>query len=258
MNLVINAAESFDRNMAGSITVRISQKYLDPSFFRSSEADSTFGNYVLLKVTDTGSGMDAATQSRIFEPFFTTKFLGRGLGLSAVHGIIAAHSGLLRLHSAPGKGTTFEVYFPAVRSREMRPPVRKESYSKDGSGTVLMVDDQEPVRLFATYALERCGYRVLTADDGQEAVTLFRNRQSEIDMIILDLTMPVMDGDEALDQLRAISRDVPIVISSGFSQATANERFRGKLLTGFLSKPYSATTLINTVKKFITQKEHAM
>jgi signal transduction histidine kinase/CheY-like chemotaxis protein len=242
MNLIINAAESFGDNGRGSVTVRTGVEYLDEDFFRPGEKCPA-GEYVTLVVSDTGSGMDEATQSRIFDPFFTTKFAGRGLGLSAVHGILRGHSGLLRLESAPGRGTTFRLYFPAAgKSREKAEEVHRQAAGRK-SGTILVVDDEPTIRRFAKLALETFGYKVLVAESGEAGVELFSERHDSINLVLLDLTMPVMNGEETYEHLRRINPLVPVVLSSGFSHAIAAERFRGKGIAGFLGKPYTGPQL---------------
>ncbi len=246
MNLIINAAESFGESDRGTVTVRTSAGYLDDGFFEGAEVRAP-GEYVVLTVADTGSGMDEATQRRIFDPFFTTKFAGRGLGLSAVHGILQGHRGYLRLKSHPGEGTTFRLYFPVSSQPVIEKPARIVPAAK-GSGTILMVDDETTIRTFAKLALENRGYKVVLAENGEESVEIFRKRHDTIDLVILDFTMPVMNGEEAYEHLRAIAPRVPVILSSGFSQVTAAERFRGKGLAGFLGKPYTIAQLTEAVE----------
>jgi DNA-binding response OmpR family regulator len=252
MNLIINAAESFTGRKSGTITVQTSQIVLDEAFFGAAERDLPAGEYVLLTVNDTGSGMDEATQRKIFEPFFTTKFLGRGLGLSAVHGIMTGHNGLLRLTSAPGRGTTFQLYFPAASvetGQSIKVGTIEAGYR--GAGTILVVDDENTVRSFAKFALERSGFLVVTADDGKAGVALFRTMHQELRLVILDLAMPMMDGEQAFDEIRLISKSVPVILSSGYAELATSERFQGKELAGFLSKPYTAAALVSAVAKVL-------
>ncbi|HVW83579.1 MAG TPA: response regulator, partial [Bryobacteraceae bacterium] len=185
MNLVINAAESFAESKRGVVIVKTSVERLDRSFFRDIEEPAP-GVYAVLTVTDTGSGMDETTQHKIFEPFFTTKFAGRGLGLSAVHGIIRSHRGYLRLESIVGEGTTFRVYFPVAPVEQQRPAVAGRSLPEKTRGTVLFVDDESVIRNFARLALRKRGCDVLLAENGQTAVDVFRTAQNAIDLIVLD------------------------------------------------------------------------
>ncbi len=257
MNLIINAAESFGERKRGSITVRTARESLAPGFFLPGDANSHAGAYVSLTVTDTGCGMDEATQARIFEPFFTSKFLGRGLGLSAVHGIISGHKGVLRLRSALGQGTTFQAYFPAVKKKIAAPSRAAEEKAQKGSGTVLVIDDESAVRNFVRVALEKLGYRVLTAEDGRMGVELFRARHAEITLVLLDLSMPVMDGELALEQIRLVSPSAPVILSSGLTEAVAAERFKGKKVSGFLPKPYTTKQIGMAIEKALAHMPRA-
>lgn len=249
MNLITNAAEAIG-DRVGTITLRTGLIRLEtaqqPAGFGAEPLPG--GDYVHVVVADTGSGMDAATLGRIFEPFFTTKFTGRGLGLAAVQGIMRSHGGMLTVDSVPDQGTTFRVFFPAATTAT--PTVQTDPGSvlpRRGGGTVLIVDDEEPIRSFARRALERSGYRVLDASDGAEAMSLYRAHLGEIGAVVLDLTMPVMDGRQVLGHLRAIDPEVRVVLSSGFSQHDLAARGEaGDEL--FLQKPYLLGELLETVR----------
>jgi len=170
---------------------------------------ATARTFVYIEIADTGRGMDVLTQSKIFDPFFTTKFTGRGLGLAAVLGIMRAHRGAIRLDSEPGEGTTFRVLFPAAPKDSVRPSPKPAQVLWHGSGTILAVDDEEPVREIARQIIERCGFKVLTAANGRDAAELFRKHSQEIVCVFLDLTMPHMDGEETFHELVRIKADVP-------------------------------------------------
>ncbi len=242
INLIINAAESFAPAEKGAVTVKTAVEHLDGAFFHAGETPAP-GEYVSLIVSDNGSGMDEATQARIFDPFFTTKFAGRGLGLSAVHGILQGHHGFVRLQSARGEGSTFRLYFPVAKKVRSSGPVPQRSTEQRGSGNILVADDESVVRNFARSALENRGYKVLLADNGESAVEVFRREHKAINVVLLDFTMPVMNGEETFDHLRLISPDVPVILSSGFSEQTAAEHFHGRRLAGFLQKPYTGAQL---------------
>ncbi len=251
MNLIINASESTE-GRAGAITVTTSAVDVDRHYLASAylNDDLPAGTYVCLEVADNGYGMDAETQRKIFDPFFTTKFAGRGLGLAAVLGIIRGHRGALRIHSQPGAGSTFEVLFPAMT--EAIPPQVAPLDRHDGGwrgvGTVLVVDDEAAVRTVATAMIETCGLTVVTAEDGRDALDIFRARRDEIVVVLLDLTMPGMDGEETFLELRRIDPDLKVIISSGFDEKETTSRFADSGLAGFIQKPYGLRQLISRLR----------
>ena len=217
LNLVMNASETFGED-SGIITIATDAIQCNATDCAAvgGRNDLREGSYVRLVVTDTGCGMDEQTLAKIFDPFFTTKFTGRGLGLAADHGIVRGHKGAIRVASKPGEGTTFQVLFPAsdaiatVSAGESIPakPWR-------GTGTVLVVDDEEMVRNLATRMIEHAGFVALTANDGEDAVRLYREHQDAIVCVLLDLTMPKMNGEETLRELQRISPNVRVILSSG-------------------------------------------
>jgi two-component system cell cycle sensor histidine kinase/response regulator CckA len=246
MNLIINASEAIG-DRSGVITVSVGATRCDEEYLRKTELhdDLSPGMYVYLEVTDTGSGMDAETQTRIFEPFFSTKFTGRGLGLAAVLGIVRSHKGTLKVSSEPGKGTTLKVLFPAlgVAAEKARTTAPASSADWQGKGTILLVDDEESLLALGARMLEHLGFAVLTATDGRQAVDLYRDKGKEIDLVLMDLTMPNMDGAKAFDELRRMNPDVRVVLVSGYSPEDVASRFTGKGLDGILQKPYTLTRL---------------
>ena len=242
MNLIINASEAIG-DRSGVITVSVGATRCDEEYLRKTELKEALapGLYVQLEVTDTGMGMDAETRSRIFEPFFSTKFTGRGLGLAAVLGIVRAHKGVLKVYSEPAKGTTFKILFPAMgeAGKEARTDDSSPLADWRGEGTILLVDDEESLIALGARMLEHLGFTVLTAADGREAVELYRERGKEIDLVLMDLTMPHMDGAEAFGELRRQNPDVRVVLASGYSREDVASRFAGKGLDGMLQKPYT-------------------
>ena len=251
MNLVINSSEAIGEK-SGVVTVSIGARHCDAEYLRETFHDDALaeGLYVSLEVSDTGCGMDRETQARIFEPFFTTKFTGRGLGMSAVLGIVRGHKGALKVYSEPGKGTTFRVLFPA--SAQAGEALLEDAIEPGsewrGTGTVLLVDDEEPILAVGRLMLERLGFSVITAWDGREAVEIYRTRGKEIAFVVLDLTMPRMNGEEAFRELRRIDPGVQVFISSGYSQWEISARFSGKSLAGFIQKPYQMAVLRDVLK----------
>jgi len=252
MNLIINAAEAIgERNGEVRVTTRL-RAVEQEEVRRHFAADGIRpGAYVSLEVRDNGCGMDDATLARIFDPFFTTKFTGRGLGLSAVLGIVRSHRGGLRVTSEPGKGSTFQVLLPAVAGQPSIALPEDAVEDLMSSGTVLVVDDEDVVRSTARSALARFGYTVLTACDGYEGVEVFRRHRDGIQLVLLDMTMPVMSGAEAFRQIRALRPDACVIVSSGFDQQEASRRFTSEGIAGFIQKPYTARALAKVVKQAI-------
>ncbi len=246
MNLVLNGAEAIGEK-AGVVRVRTGLERIDSEQLDGFEGVALQpGAYVFLEVEDTGCGMDEATRKKIFEPFFTTKFQGRGLGLSAVIGIIGRHKGALRVKSQPGEGTTFKILFPLTEGASEKTAIAEWPLRR-GTGTILVVDDEPTVRATARTALTRSGFDVLLAEDGRVALDLYRKRADEISLVLLDLTMPEMSGEETFAQLRTIKPDVKVVLSSGYSEREAARSFRDSDLAGFLQKPYTGTELSEKV-----------
>jgi PAS domain S-box-containing protein len=250
MNLILNAAEAIGE-ASGIVTVatgavEADSEYLATSFLQERPVE---GLYVFLEVSDTGCGMDSATREKIFDPFFTTKFTGRGLGLAAVLGIVRAHQGSIKVYSEPGRGSTFKVLLPASAQLfiETVPAVPAQNAWR-GEGTVLVVDDEPTVRAVAKRVLEQQGFSVLTAADGEEGLALFKQRQAEIALVLLDMTMPKLSGEEAYREMRRVQPDVCVVLSSGYNEHDATTRFSGKGLAGFLQKPYSPSELLSKVR----------
>jgi signal transduction histidine kinase len=247
MNLVINAAEAIPEDQSGEVVVTTRNEELGTGrpgqTLAAGEAGP--GRYVVLEVRDNGQGMDDATRARIFDPFFTTKFTGRGLGLAAVLGIVRSHKAALEVQSAPGAGSTFRVLFPAMPAAATG-DVRQEV--GDGAGaardaTILIIDDEETVRRTAKATLDHYGYETILANDGKQGVDIFMAMPDRISLILLDLTMPGIGGEEVLRRLKAIRPDVRVILSSGFNEVEVIERFNGAGLAGFLQKPYAAGTL---------------
>ena len=245
MNLLINASEAMG-GQAGTITLATG----DAHCTREELADPwqhdplPEGRYVFIEVADTGCGMAPETLTRIFDPFFSTKFTGRGLGLAAVQGIVRTHQGVVTVRSQPARGTTFRILLPAANGHvpaTTRDPGPGQPWR--GRGTVLLVDDEDGVREVARQMLQRFGYEVLTAAHGLEALDVFRVNPDRISLVLLDLTMPRMDGETTLRELLRIRRDVRVVLSSGYDGHDVIERLGREGMAGFVQKPYSHENL---------------
>jgi CheY-like chemotaxis protein len=253
MNLVINGAEAIPRDESGSVLVITRTQTVDEAYARQSLTGEKVrsGEYVALEIHDTGAGMTPEVQTYMFDPFFTTKFTGRGLGLSAVLGIVRGHRGVLRVYSTPGRGTTFKLLFP-VSDRAPRPAAASPSaIVHHASGTVLVVDDEEVVLKTARSVLEKAGYRVLEAGNGRQAVDTFIEQRRAIQAVILDMTMPVLSGEATFREMRAIDASIPVILSSGYNEVEAIRRFAGQGLAGFLQKPYTAGSLIEALERVL-------
>ena len=254
MNLVLNASEAIG-DKSGTVTISTGAKYCDAEYLREISMDSSLseGLYVTLEVSDTGCGMDWETQARIFEPFFTTKFTGRGLGMSAVLGILRGHKGALKVYSEPGKGTTFRLLFPATLQEREAFSVERAGSRRQyrGTCTVLLVDDEETVREVGQLMLESMGFSVIVAENGKKAVEIYSSRKDEIALVLMDLTMPRMNGEEAFQELRWINPGVRVILSSGYSEQEIAARFAGKGLAGFFQKPFSIKELARKIHEVL-------
>ena len=249
MNLIINAAEAIG-DTGGSVTVRTRFIDADSALLATMlhEEDVPEGRYVFVEVADTGCGMDAETQAKMFDPFFTTKFTGRGLGLSAVQGIVRGHRGAVQVRSVPGRGTSFRVLFPASKQPLVRPIAEKPTSAMPyRTGTVLLVDDEDLVRFVAQQSLERAGFTVVTADSGRAALKAFSEHCERIDVVLLDLTMPDLNGEEVYREMQGICPAVPVVVLSGYNEEYVMERFAGIGPVECLAKPYQGADLIARV-----------
>jgi len=241
MNLVTNASEAMEQG--GVVMIRTGDRVLDAPDISSLAPISPIkpGRYVTLEVTDTGCGMSAETIRNIFDPFFTTKFTGRGLGLSALLGILTSHGGSIKVYSELGHGTCMRVFLPAAETTEPAPVTEVHLDTQPLLGTMLVVDDDLSARNVAKALAVRLGFKVIEAVDGLDAVNVFRLHKAEITLVLMDLTMPNMDGREAFQQIREISPTVPVILSSGYNEKEAVGELPSDSLAGFLPKPYQHT-----------------
>jgi CheY-like chemotaxis protein len=257
MNLVINAAESIPERTSGQVKVSVGRHHLQPEDDRDAVVPIETRNreYVAFTVTDNGAGMDAETQARIFDPFFSTKFPGRGLGLAAVLGIVKGHNGSVLLRTAPEKGSVFTVLLPASQTlRRAEIPTRPlPAIAETGTGSILFVDDDAALRTIAQRSLERRGYRVLLAENGQEAISVLTTHP-EVRAVVLDLAMPVMGGDIAGPKMHSLRPDVPLILSSGYAESDALERIGQDVAAAFLEKPYRAEVLVAKIEEMLRSR----
>lgn len=243
MNLITNASDALGNN-PGVVSLRTGEVYLNQEaiahlYLREGVAP---GRYIFAEVTDSGCGMDEETLSRIFDPFFTTKFTGRGLGLAAVLGIVRKHGGAIQVESSLGKGTHFRVYFPSGTEGEKSasPTIQPSSPVTNLRGKVLLIDDEEPVLSVVSEMLKGFGYQPVVASSGREGIEAFRLHREDLDIVILDLTMPDMGGEEVLRHLLHEPTEAKIILSSGYDESKLLDNYA---IHGYLQKPYGAGTL---------------
>jgi PAS domain S-box-containing protein len=250
MNLVLNAAEAIGDN-SGTVWVRARVRKLTAEVIARHHARFSLnpGPHVELEVSDTGSGIEPANLSRIFDPFFTTKFMGRGLGLAATLGVVRGHKGSITVHSELGRGSTFLMLLPAMAEASPPPTTAADAPSEGRGELILIADDEELVRRAARAALQEAGYRTVEAADGLAALDLFRRQGDEIALVLLDMTMPILSGDEAVRHMMGIRPDTVVVASSGYGELEARRRFDGTGISAFLQKPYSSEQLIALVTR---------
>lgn len=245
MNLISNASDAIGDQL-GTISITTGEMYCDRNYLNSTVYPQQLpeGDYVYFEVSDNGCGMNQETVDKIFDPFFTTKFIGRGLGLAAVIGIVRGHQGAIRVYSEVGKGTTIKAVFPISEKQKQTANVKQKQNAVDYSGKkVLLVDDEETVLLVVTSLLTHIGFEVLQAENGEKALSLFKENQDQIELVLLDLTMPGKSGDETFRELKQIYPNVKVIMSSGFNEQEVIQQFSGKGIAGFIQKPYTLDAL---------------
>ncbi len=251
MNLCVNARDAMPTG--GVLTIETANVVIDSDYCRT-HSWARPGRFVLLSVTDTGVGMDRETLDRVFEPFYTTKEEGKGtgIGLATVYGIVKQHDGMIGAYSEPGKGSLFKVYLPMTEQKAVKVGVHLEGAAVGGTETVLLAEDDELVRELARKMLERAGYTVLVAVDGEDAIEVFR-AAPRVDLLLLDVIMPRLGGHDALDRIRAIRPDVPALFSSGYSENAIHTNFVLHEGLALVQKPYSSVELLRAVRKALDQ-----
>jgi len=261
MNLVINSSEAIG-DKEGLITVTTKKIHADRGYlsFARFAPEPAEGDYIMFEVKDNGCGMDSETLPRIFDPFFTTKFTGRGLGLAAVLGIVKGHGGAFKVDSAAGEGTTFKILFPSHDQQQT--PVShpsdpaKSAAGEDwvGDGFILVVDDEEAVRAVSELILPTLGFNALLAADGFQACELLHEHRDDVVAVMLDLTMPKMDGVKAVQELRKIKSSLKVLLMSGYDEDEAVNRFTNEGFDCFLQKPFMRGQLRDKLKLMLEKK----
>lgn len=254
MNLITNASDAMV-GQDGVISISTGIKECDTAFLKSSYVDDNLpaGNYVYVEVADNGCGMSKSTLDKLFDPFFTTKTTGRGLGLAAVLGIIRSHSGAVMVSSTEGVGTTFAIYFPVAEEQTAMQKKHGFDWKKwRGEGTVLLVDDEQTVRNVGQRMLERVGFSVVTAEDGVQAMQYFKKEHNNLRCVILDMSMPHMDGEETFAAIRKTAPDMPVILSSGYNRQSVVSRFTCSSPVGFLQKPYQLERMVHELQQLLS------
>ena len=256
MNLVTNAADAIG-SAPGRIEITTgrmvaTREYLAYSCVGQEPAP---GEYVFAEIADTGCGMDEKTLARIFDPFFTTKATGRGLGLAAVLGIVRSHKGAIAVESTRGVGSRFRLLIPPVAAGSSSSEAAGSPQKVQAAiGTILVVDDDDGVRTVATLSLERAGFRVVSARDGEECLALMRNSGAEVDGVLLDMTMPKMSGAQTCRLIAQMRPELPIVLTSGYTEPDADGRFDIRDVAGFLQKPFTPSNLVQMVQDALRRR----
>lgn len=256
MNLSVNARDAMPEG--GILEIRTENVIVGEITAAHGEALAP-GRYVLLRLSDTGHGMNPETLAHIFEPFYSTKEAGKGtgLGLAVVHGIVADHGGYIFCASEPARGTTFSIYFPALNEPSLEAPVSvhaaADEKARAGQETLLVVDDEEYLLETTKNLLEQYGYRVLTAENGEQALETFDHERKKISLVIMDLLMPGMGGLRCLDALRKADSDVQVLVSSGYMSSSKQREAMDKGAVGFIQKPYKSHDLLNLVRRTLDQ-----
>ena len=251
MNICVNAANAMPHG--GKLDIKTEMSLMD-EIFCVGHPGARPGNYVRITLSDTGHGMDKETVSKIFEPFFTTKDKGQGtgLGLSMVYGIVKNHGGYVNVYSEPGKGSIFQLYFPPITGGAVKGKEKISTESPSGGQeTILIVDDEEIIRDMLQDLLEGLGYTVLLAIDGEDALQLYARRHDDIDLVIIDMIMPKMDGKETCIEFRKIDPDVRIILSSGFSQDKVIQDILSACVNGFIQKPFTIPELSKKIREVL-------
>jgi CheY-like chemotaxis protein len=252
MNLYLNALQAMPGG--GTLLVRTENVTIDQDQYRPYHVKA--GQYIKIKITDSGVGMDERTQQRIFDPFFTTKEMGRGtgLGLASVYGIVKNHEGFINVTSQIDKGAEFEIYLPATEEAVTEQQQAVETFY-EGQGTVLLVDDEAMILDVGQRMLHKLGYHVFTATDGAEALEVYAKNQGRIDVTILDMVMPRLNGGDTFDQIRALNSKAKVLLSSGYSINGQAQEILNRGCDGFIQKPFNMQGLSQNIRMVLDKKQ---
>jgi CheY-like chemotaxis protein len=254
LNLYVNAWQAMPRG--GDLYLKTENVILDAEFVNNKPYKVEAGDYIKITVTDTGIGIDKETRERIFEPFFTTKEMGRGtgLGLASVYGVIKNHGGYINVYSEIDQGTTFTIYLPASRKKIQKEIEKTAPAVAMGTGTILLIDDEEMIIKVGEELLQELGYEVLTARSGQEAIEVYQKNAGQIDLVIMDMIMPGMGGGETFDRLKRINRDIKVLLSSGYSINGQASKILERGCDGFIQKPFNLIQLSDKIQSIIIKE----
>jgi PAS domain S-box-containing protein len=254
LNLYVNAWQAMPRG--GDLYLKTENVILDAEFVNAKPYKVEAGDYIKITVTDTGIGIDKETRERIFEPFFTTKEMGRGtgLGLASVYGVIKNHEGYINVYSEIDQGTTFSIYLPASRKKIQKQMEKTVASVAMGTGTILLIDDEEMIIKVGKELLQELGYNVMSAGSGEEAIELYKKNADKIDLVIMDMIMPGMSGGETFDRLKEINRDIKVLLSSGYSINGQASKILERGCDGFIQKPFNLIQLSDKIQGIIIKR----
>ncbi len=254
MNLCVNARDAMSNG--GILSISAENLLIDEDYARI-DIEAKIGPYIVITISDTGTGIPPEVRDRIFEPFFTTKEHGKGtgLGLSISHGIVKSHGGFITVYSEVGKGTAFKVYLPAITTPETLNAQEHQHELPTGHGElILVVDDEAQILKITKKILEKHGYKVITANDGKEAIALYLQHREEIKFVLMDMMMPVMDGQACIRELHKVNPEVKIIAASGLTEKDKLTNVVDIHVRGFLPKPYTAEKLLKTIHEVLSAK----
>ncbi len=250
LNICVNARDAMPEG--GKLTITTENIELGESYCRASPFDLEPGAFILVGISDTGTGMSEEVRKRIFEPFFTTKEAGEGtgLGLAAAYGTVVSHNGSIMALSEEGQGTSFHIYLPIDRKSAAQNPAGREE-PQEGSGFILIVDDEDAVRSALSLQLEQLGYEVILAGDGREGCELYRLNRERVDVVIMDMIMPRMNGRDCLREIRRIDRSAKVIVFSGFVQESVMRELQEEGISDFIKKPFRITQITSALERIL-------